>query len=153
MIHAADPPQRLGEPAAIETATPGDVPRGVVLAGPLPLEQRFGVAVAVLLLPVGSERVPMVMPDERAVGEPQGESLLLQPPAHIDVVAGSPELRVESTNLLQRVPAERHADARDVLGLVVRQQHVYRPAGRVGHAVGHPPVVGNRDVPATDTGM
>src|SRR5438093_9186624 len=48
-----------------------------------------------LLFPVGAQRVPAVVPDHGGRAEAQRPTPLLQLPAHIHVVAGGAELRIE----------------------------------------------------------
>ena len=55
---------------------------------------------------------------------------------------GDPELRVEAADRLEARLPEGHVAAGDVLGDLVGQQHVDRPAGRVGDALGGRPSSG-----------
>ena len=88
--------------AAVERPSPARLPGRVVLLRPLPLEQRLGLAVAVLLLPVRADRVAAVVPDHGRGAEAERPAALLEPPADVDVVAGGAELRVEAADRLER---------------------------------------------------
>src|SRR6187455_1544656 len=103
----------------VEAAAPRDVPQGVVPLRPLALEQRLGPAVLPLLLQKRAHRTSSVMPDNRSRAETERETLLLQPPADIDVVARDPELLVEAVDRLEACLSEGHVAAGDVLGLPV----------------------------------
>ena len=102
------------------------MPGGAVLVGMLSLEQRLGLAVASLLAQVAAHGAAAVVADDRAGAERDLPARVEQPPAHVDVVAGGAELRVEAAEPLQRVLADRHVAAGDVLGLAVGDQHVRR---------------------------
>src|SRR5207247_2760332 len=105
------PAGRRGQAVAVEAAGPAGVPRAVVLLGPLPLEPRFRPAVPDLLFPVGAHRVPPMVPDHGGGAEAQCEASLLEPPAHIHVVAGGAELRVEPADRFEAGFAKRHVAA------------------------------------------
>ena len=70
----------------------------------------------------------------------------LQPPAHVDVVAGAQVDRVEAADRGERVAAHRHVAAGHVLGDAIVEQHVGGAAGGPGHALRHPRVVDRHDV-------
>ena len=141
---------RPGQPQPVEASRPVDVAGAVVLLGPLALEQRLGASVPRLLLPVHAHRVAAVMPHDGARMEAERPPPLAQPPADVHVVAGGSELVVESPDLQQRRPAERHVAAGDVLGFLVGEEDVDRSAGRVGDGLGHRAVARRRDVRAPD---
>src|SRR6266545_4786441 len=128
------------EPFTVDPASPGHVAGRIVFLRPLPLEQRFRLAVTLLLLPVGPDRVAPVMPDHRAGAEPDAPALLLQAPAYIHVVAGGAELGIEPADGLQRGRAERHVAPGDVLGFAIRQEHVEGAARPVSDAIRDRPV-------------
>ena len=146
-------PHHAGAGAVVEAAGPGHVAAAVVALGPLALEQRLGLAVALLLPPVAADAAAAPMPDQRGRMEAQRQPLLLQPPAGVDVVAGDPELRIEAAHRQQVDATVGHVAAGDVLGLDVGHQHVHGPAGRVGDAGGDRPLVGGRDVGTADRGV
>src|SRR5207244_10209481 len=104
---------------------------GPLYFGPLALQHRFRPAVADLLLPVRADRVPAVVPHHGSRAETERPPPLLQPPAHVDVVAGHSELRIEATDRLEASSAERHVAAGGVLGVAVgeedRHGHARRP--------------------------
>ena len=75
-------------------------------------QPRFAFAVADLLAPVRLHRRAVVMPDQRRRREADLPAARLQPPAHVDVVAGAEVDRVEAADREQRVAAERHVAAR-----------------------------------------
>src|SRR5204862_353557 len=125
----APPPEveRSREAAAVNPASPGELARAVVLLRPLPFEQRLGLSVTALLLPIGEHGVTAVVPHHCGRVKPESPSLLLQPPAHIDVVAGHTELRIEPADGLEARLPERHVAAGDMLGLPVGKEDVYAP--------------------------
>src|SRR5205823_1883484 len=88
--------------AAIDASVPSSVAYGVVLLGPLLLEQRFGAPVAALLPEISPNRAAPLVPDHRARRVHDRLAGFEQPPTEVDVVPGDPEARVE-------------ADVRDVL--------------------------------------
>src|SRR5207244_1597723 len=53
-----------------------------------------------------------------------------RPPANINVVAGLPELRIESIDGLEPALAESHVAAWDMLCFAIRKKHMSRPARR-----------------------
>ena len=103
-------------------------------------------AVAELLAPVRLHRRAMVMPDERRRRESDLPASCLQPPAHIHIVAGTQVNGIEPVNREQRVAAERHVAAGDVLGGAIVEQDVRRPARRARDALRHRRIVGRHDV-------
>ena len=149
----AAPPEQAREPRAVDAARPAHVPRAVVLLRPLALEQCFRAAVPDLLLPIRAHRVPAVMPHHGGGTEAEGPTPLLQAPAHVDVVAGGTELRVESADRVQRHLPERHVAAGDVLSLAITQQHVHRTSRRACDALRDRSIVRRRDVRTTHTGV
>ena len=74
------------------------------------------------------------MPDHRRGAEGDHPAGLADAPAQIHVVAGDAESRIEPAQIAQRLGAERHVAAGDVLGLAVGEQDVGRPAGGLGDA-------------------
>jgi hypothetical protein len=74
----------------------------VVARGPLALEQRLRLAVLGLLLQIAADRPPPPVHDDGRRGETDRPPALLQTPAHVDVVARDPELRVEPIDREQR---------------------------------------------------
>src|SRR5205085_9349893 len=66
VIHApAAPADRVQEAGAVEAPTPADVPARRVALRPLRLEERLGATVPDLLAPVGPQRRPSAVPDDR----------------------------------------------------------------------------------------
>src|SRR6266536_5313415 len=94
-----------------------------------------------------------MVPDNGAWAEPQRPAAIPQPPAQVDVVARRPELRVESTNFLQRAPSERRVAAGKVLGLAIGDEDVHGAARRLTDATGYRPVAGMLDVGPSDPGV
>src|SRR5262245_38662186 len=125
----------------------------VVALRPLALEQGLRLAVLELLLQVAAHAVAAVVAYDRAGAAPDAPALLLQAPADVHVVAGDPELGIKAADRQQARLPERHVATGDVLGDLVGEQHVDRPAGRVRHALRHLAVAGWRDVRAADAGM
>src|SRR5581483_5269844 len=99
------------------------------------LQQRLGPAVALLLVPVGAERVAAVVPDQRGRAEGERPALLPQAPAGVDVVTSGAEAGVEAADRFQRPAAVGHVAAGDVLRLDVVEEDVYRSARGVGDAL------------------
>jgi hypothetical protein len=93
------------------------------------------------------------MPHHRAGAEAELESALGEPPAQVHVVAGGAVADVEAVDRLQGCLPERHVAARDVLGILVGEQHVRGPAGRSGDALGDPVVARRHDVGSADAGV
>src|SRR5882672_6467787 len=89
------------------------------------------------------------MPDNRRWTEAQCPAFLLQSPTDVHVIPRHAELRVETADGLERRNSKRHVAPRDVLRLAMRQQHVDRPAGRMGNAIGYQSVAGRRNVRTT----
>jgi hypothetical protein len=108
----------------------------------------LALAVADLLTPVGLDRRAMVVPDERRRGKPDFPAARLQPPAHVHIVAGAQVDRIEAANREERVAAERHVAAGDVLGDAIVEQDVRRPARRPRNALRHRRVVRRHHVRA-----
>ena len=140
------PAEKPREAGAVDAARPAHVSRPVVLLGPFALQHRLGAPVADLLPPVGAQRVPAVVPHQGGGVEAERPAALQQPPAHVDVVPGGAELRIESADRLEAAFPERHVAAGDVLGLAIVQQHVDGTARRARHALGDRAVAGRRDV-------
>ena len=154
VVDAPAPARRLAcEAVSVEAAAPGDVPAGGVLLRPLALQLGLGSAVAPLLAPVSAHRLAAVVPNDGGRAEAERQPSLAQPPADVHVVAGRVESGVEAADLLQRLPAKGHVAAGDVLGLLVGEQHVCRPARRVGDAAGDYPVLWEGEIGATNAGV
>jgi hypothetical protein len=115
---------------------------------PFLLQQRLGLAVATLLPPVLEYRIAAVMPDHSSRAKPQRPTALPQPPADIDVVAGSTKPRIEPAYLFEVRYTEGHIAARDVLRLSIGEEDMGGIARRLADALGDRPVVGMRDVRA-----
>src|SRR5439155_22777528 len=126
---------------------------GVVALGPFALEQCFGSAVGLLLAPVGANGIAAVVPHHRTRVKAQGPTAILQPPTHVDVVAGDAEYRVKAAHGLERGSAKRHIAARNMLGHEVREQYLRRSAGRVRDAVRDRTVAGWGDIRSADPDM
>ena len=158
-LHVIDGRERRGAPDARIDARPGQRPHerqravDVSLPGDLGArellavvrdEPRLTLAVAHLLPPVRADARAMVMPDERRRDELDSPALRLQPPAHVDVVAGAQIDRVEPADRTQGLAADRQVAAGHVLRSAIVEQHVGRPAGSARHAVRHPRTVERR---------
>src|SRR6266568_3944356 len=149
----AFPAKHLSQAEAVDTSRPGAVTRGVVLLGPLPLEQRLSFSVALLLFPIASHGLPAVVPDHRARVEAEAPAGLLQLPANVDVVAGDVELRVESANPLETFLTDGEVAAGHVFRLLIREQDVDRPAGCIGDRIDNRIIGWRRDVGTADRGV
>ena len=87
-----------------------------------------------------------MMPHEGGGTEPEYPASLLQPPAHIHVIASHPELRIKSADRFQTLFAKSHIASGNVLGHKVRQKHVAGPARRVSYAIGNRAVSARRNI-------
>src|SRR5919199_6177963 len=119
-----------------------------VLLGPLLFEQGLRLSIAALLLPVGAHRVAPVMPDHGGGAEPERPATLLQAPADVDIVAGDAVAGIKPSDRLQRLLAEGHIAARNMLRLAVRQQDMSRTSWRIGDTVGEGTITGRGNVGA-----
>src|SRR5205814_6815265 len=146
------PPERARQPAAVAAAGPAHVPRAVVLLVPFPFQHRLCPAVSDLLFPVGAQRIPAVVPDQGGRAEAQRPAPLLQLPAHVHVVAGGAELRIEPADRLEAVFAERHVAPGDVLRLAIAEKDVNRPARCARDALGDRAVARRSEVWSTHGG-
>src|SRR5207253_10182775 len=154
VVHARPAPtERVGESVAVHAAHPAHVPGSVVLLRPFALEHRFRPAVADLLPPIGAYRVAAMVPDHGGGIEAQLPAALLQPPAHVHVVAGGAELWIEPADRLEAGLPERHVAPGDVLGFAIRHEHVHRPAGSARDALRDRAVAGGSDVGAAHAGI
>ncbi len=136
---------------AVDAAAPQHLAAHELL-GMVGVEPGLAFAVADLLAPVALHRGAMVVPDERGRGKADGAARGLQPPAHVDVVAGPQVDRVEAVDRGQGLAPEGHVAARHVFGDAVVEQHVGRTARRARHALGHPRIVGRHHVGAARSG-
>src|SRR4029450_705871 len=117
---------------------------GVVLLRPLTLQEGLSLAIVFLLFPIGPHRVTAMVPDHGSRMESQCPAALLQPPAHVDIVAGNAELRIKPLYGLEGGLPKRHVTSRNVLGLLVREQDVDRATGCVGNTFGDRAVASGR---------
>src|SRR5437667_9998007 len=76
-----------------------------------------------------------MVPHYRARRKAKGAALFLQSPAKIDIVTGHPELRIESTDLLQSIAARRQVAPGEMFCHEVRDKHMRRSAGGISHAI------------------
>ncbi|MFN9941379.1 MAG: hypothetical protein ACK56I_18060, partial [bacterium] len=96
-VHArAAERNRQREATAVQPAAPREVAHRAVALGPLLLQQRLGLAVALLLLPVHGQRIAPVVPVHGAGMKADAPAARLQPPAQVDVVAGGAVAVVEA---------------------------------------------------------
>src|SRR5205807_9144500 len=100
VVDAPLPPRRAGDRVA----------RGVA-----DLDERLAAAVATLLTQVGAEPGAAVVPHEGRGVEADLPAAFDHAPAHIDVVAGGSEDRVEPAGREQYLSPERHVAAGHVL--------------------------------------
>ena len=124
----------------------------IVFVRPLAFEHGLGFAVPLLLLQIRPHGIAPMMPDHSGRAESQRPAFHLQSPAHVHVVAGDVELRIESTDRLQRRAAKRHVAAGNMFGLAVGDEHVNRPARRVRDAARDEPVARRGNVGPADAG-
>src|SRR5438132_544996 len=114
-------PREFRPPVPVHAASPGEMATAVVLLGPLPLEQRLGLSVLVLLFEIRGDRLAAVMPDNGARTEAERPTSLLHSPADVHVVPSDAEYWVEATDRLEARLPKGHIAARNVLGFLVRQ--------------------------------
>src|SRR5216117_4044380 len=100
-------------------------------------QQRFGLAVSLLLLKVIAHRGTTIVPHERRRAEAKPIAALLQSPANVHVIAGFVKNWIEPAYLVERRSEEGHIAAGDVLGQTVGQHHVSRTARRYHHSRGN----------------
>ncbi len=86
------------------------------------------------------------MPDHGPGREADGAAVLLDAPAHVDVVAGGPVARVVAADGPQRLGPIGRVAAGHVLGDGVADEHVVRSARCQRHEVRHLAVAGRRQV-------
>ena len=87
-----------------------------------------------------------MVPDHGGRVEPERPAAFLKLPAHVHVVAGDAELRIEPADRFEARFAERHVAAWDVLRLAVGKEHVHGTARRIGDALCDRPVIRWRDI-------
>ena len=76
-----------------------------------------------------------MMPHDTSGVEAQSPAARLKLPAHIDIVAGDTEARIEAADLAKLADAEGHIATRNVLGQMVGDQDVGRAARCIGNAL------------------
>ncbi len=92
----------------------------------------------------------MVMPDVRRGRELDATAAVLQPPAHVHVIAGTKKNPVEAADVEQGLPSYRQIAAGHVLGDGVVEQHMRRPPRGPRDALGEPVVVRGHAIRAAD---
>ena len=112
----------------------------------LGIDERLGLAIAALLLEIGADGVAAEMPDDRRRAEPDRVAGVLKAPADVDVITSRAVDRVKAAERQQRVAAERHIAAGNVLGNLVADQDMRWPAGRHCHGRRHEAVLGRGKV-------
>ena len=113
-----------GEAFAVQASGPREMADDVVLLWPFALEHRFGLAVALLLFPVGANGVAVVVPHHRPGTEAEGPPSFLQSPADIHIVAGFAEDGIETADFIQRPFIEGHVATGDMLGFAIGEHAV-----------------------------
>src|ERR1043166_3908842 len=94
-----------------------------------------------------------MVPDQSRWMKSDGEAVILQPPAKIDVIAGRAVNRVPPSYLFQRRFTHHKIAARDVFGQVVIDQYMYRSARSFSDTLGNQAVPGRRQVWAANRCM
>src|SRR4029450_3211312 len=107
----------------------------IIFFWPFLLEQRFRLAVPLLLLPIGSDRIAAMMPDHGCRAKANGPTLLLQAPAHIHVIASRTKLWIKPSNGLQGRFPKRHVTPWDMLCLRIGEEHMHGPSRGIRHTV------------------
>ena len=92
-----------------------------------------------------------MVPDHGCGMESQCPAVLLQPPAHIDVVTSNAELRIKPPYGLEGSLPKRHVTARNVLRLLVREQDMDWATGCVGNTLGYRAVASGGEVWPTNS--
>jgi len=146
-----DSPSRDVCPFPYTRPAQGEMAGSVIFLRPLSLQEGLSLPIVSLLFPISPHRVAAVVPDHGRRMESQCPALLLQPPAHIDIVAGNVELRIKSPYGFEGGLAKRHVTARNVLRLMVREQHVDWATGRVGNTLGDRAVASGGEVWPTNS--
>src|SRR5262245_2028194 len=131
---------------AVDATLPSGLTSFVELLLMAMLKETFALAVADLLSPISSDRIAMMMPDERRGAEGQMPAALLQSPADVHVVTGLGVGRIEAPQLLERPTAKGHVTSGNVLGDRVVKEHVRRAAWTSRDALRNPAVVFRRDI-------
>src|SRR6266511_1571129 len=108
--------------AAVNTASPLGVPERIEAVRMFPEEHRLRLPVPHLLFEIRLDGLAPVMPHDGGWAKADGIPEILQAPADIDIVAGGGVCRVEPANLDERLRAEGHVAAWDMLsGFIVEQ--------------------------------
>ena len=76
-----------------------------------------------------------MMPDHGSRMKAQGPALLLQAPAHIDIVACGPKLDIKAADRFQGAFPEGHIAPGEMLRDLVGKQYMHRAARSIGHTV------------------
>src|SRR5712691_10814281 len=88
VINALSQHIREARPAGINPPRPADMAECVAPLRPFVFELRLGLAVTILLLPIGADRTAAVVPDDRGRTVADRPPPVLQTPAQIDIVTG-----------------------------------------------------------------
>src|SRR5207302_4416721 len=128
----------------VEHAPPLAVPAVVKPVWMLEAQQGLGRSVACLLAEIGARTLAPVVPDKRARRERDPLPGLLQPPAHVDVIARLAILWIETVDGLQGLTAKGHVAARNVFGDLVALEYVGRLPRAGSHAGAEPTVLGRQ---------
>ena len=114
-------------------------------------QQRFGLAVPILLPEESPKSEPPVMPDDRGGVKCDNPPSLLNPPAEIDIIPGFAIFRIEAANAFERPAVKRHVTAGNMLGDGVCKQNMVWPARRRPNARLNPILCRRRDVRSADS--
>src|SRR4029453_16804251 len=113
----------------------------IIFFWPFLFEQRFRLAVPLLLFPIGPDSIAAMMPDHGCRAKANGPTLLLQAPAHIHVITSRTKLRIKPSNGLQGHFPKRHITPWDMLCFRIREEYVDGTTRGIRHTVGYQPVV------------
>src|SRR5215510_10189622 len=125
----------------------------IVFFWPFLLEQRFRLAVPLLLFPVGPHSIAAMMPDHGCSAKANGPTLLLQAPAHIHVIAGRTKLWIKPPNSLQSRFAKRHVTPWNMLCLGIGEEYMHGPPRGIRHTVGYHTVTRRGQIRSPDAHM
>src|ERR1700730_14104068 len=94
-----------------------------------PVDERLGLAISSLLFAVSDHSIAAKMRAHGGGSVADDIARVLKAPADVDVVAGCPINRIEAAEPHQRLAAERHVAAGDVLCDFVADQYMRRAPG------------------------
>jgi len=117
-----------GRQIAVDSAEPARLTEHIKTTGVFEEQQGFRLAITSLLLQIIAHRVATKMPDHRSRTETDLVAFVLQTPAQIHVVPGSPKDGIKSRDRFESLMTKCHVAARNVLrDFVIEQDVGWRP--------------------------